>query len=198
MGIDKFMLLFHPTYILCIWVVSHIAVGSIPAPSCKGSNAIYNFYSFDSGNFTLPCDHIPQISYILKDFFLNFPENASGIAFHLKLWEVKGCPASISSMLYVIIHVHHHSMLSMSQAKLQNTFFSLQLLVLLFWIKILKQDKLVFLVFLVITCAAGARTEWALFETVLALYPVFIQCCASIDFHWQCLAILPSQIQVYG
>lgn len=43
------------------------------------------------------------------------------------------------------------------------------------------------------------QSEWALFETGLALYPIFIQSCSSIDFsfRWQCLAILCRQIQVY-
>lgn len=58
--------------------------------------AIYNFFILlYSDNFTLPCDCIPQISYILKDFFFNFLENAGGIASQLKLQEVKDCPVSI-------------------------------------------------------------------------------------------------------
>lgn len=59
--------------------------------------AIYSFLIFlQSDHFTLPCDHIPQFSYLLKDFFFfNFTKNASGIASQLKWLGAKDCSVSI-------------------------------------------------------------------------------------------------------
>lgn len=47
-----------------------------------------------SDNFTLPCDHIPQV-FFFSFFPPKFTENASGIVSQLKLLGAEGCSVSM-------------------------------------------------------------------------------------------------------
>lgn len=81
----------------CLCVVSHVVADNmtIPVPSCKGSKlAIYSFLILlQSNHFALPCDHIPQIAYLLKDFFFSFPQTLLRMYVRLhhswSCWELK-------------------------------------------------------------------------------------------------------------
>lgn len=108
-----------------------------------------------SDNFTLPCDHIPQV------FFFSF--FSSKIYWECK-WDCITAEAARSWRLlseHVELAVCDHSCVPSWHIEhvpsRTSAILFLQLLFLLLWIG---KDKLVLLVFLVVTPLAGARREW--------------------------------------
>lgn len=168
----------------CICVVSHVVTGSIPTPSCKGSNTCYLqvLISLLSDRFTLPCDHISQISYLFFKavYFTNLYWECEIVSL-LKLLGAKDC-----SVIFVELAMCDHSCAPSWQIEHVPGWTS----VILFFTS-LDQDAGARQICFpsVLSPAAGARTERAspIWNSAGILPCVYLKLCfIYFSFSWQC------------